>query len=74
MQGLGIIFLSVMCVCTVAGTLSAQEAINYGTISGQVTDPQGAVVPGASVTAGRSTQISLARRSPTRRDVSAFPI
>jgi hypothetical protein len=34
-----------------AGVAAAQETINSGTISGRVTDPQGAVVPGASVTA-----------------------
>jgi hypothetical protein len=37
-------------VCS-GGAASAQETINTGSISGRVTDPQGAVVPGASVTA-----------------------
>ena len=46
MKFVGIVFLSVMCVCAMADRLAAQETINYGTISGRVTDPQGAVVPG----------------------------
>jgi hypothetical protein len=58
----GLVFLSVMSVCMSAGTLSAQEAISYGTISGQVTDPQGAVVPGASVTA-RQIETNLTREA-----------
>ena len=33
--------LFAMCLC--AGTVSAQETINTGSISGRVTDPQGAV-------------------------------
>ena len=37
-----------------ADALSAQETISYGTISGRVTDPQGAVVPGARA---RATQV-----------------
>src|SRR5262245_43659965 len=32
-------------------TLSAQESINHGSISGRVTDAQGGVVPGATVSA-----------------------
>lgn len=37
--------------CAGGGMLSAQETINYASVSGRVTDPQGAVVPGATVTA-----------------------
>src|SRR5688500_18337808 len=51
MKFVGLVFLSVMCVCIGARALSAQETISYGTISGQVSDSQGAVVPGATVTA-----------------------
>jgi hypothetical protein len=43
------VFLSIACLCALAVTLLAQETISYGTISGRVTDPQSAVVPGASV-------------------------
>ena len=39
----------------------AQDAVNYGSISGRVTDPQGAVVPGAQVVA-RQTETNLTRR------------
>ena len=48
-------------------TLSAQETINYGTISGRVTDPQGAVVPGASVIA-RQAETNQSRETVTDRD------
>src|SRR5688500_6028526 len=51
MKFVGLVFLSVMCVCIGARALSAQETISDGTISGQVSDSQGAVVPGATVTA-----------------------
>ena len=37
-------------VCT--GPLAAaQQSVDFGSISGRVTDPQGAVVPGAEVSA-----------------------
>ena len=36
----------------------AQETINYASVSGRVTDPQGAIVPGATVTA-RQTETNL---------------
>ena len=36
MKFVGAVFLSVMCMCAAADTLSAQETINYGTISGRV--------------------------------------
>jgi hypothetical protein len=59
-----VVVLFVVCVCSTAGVLSAQETINYGTISGRVTDPQGAVVPGASVVA-RQLETNLTRESVT---------
>src|SRR5947207_3741959 len=34
-----------------AGRAAAQETINFASVSGRVTDPQGAVVPGAHVAA-----------------------
>ena len=43
MKFVGLVFLCAMCVCTTADTLLAQETISYGTISGQVSDQQGAV-------------------------------
>src|SRR6516162_6234318 len=42
--------LLVLCICA-GGVANAQETINTGSISGRVTDPQGAVVPGATVVA-----------------------
>jgi hypothetical protein len=51
MKFVGSVFLSAICVCVAADRLAAQETINYGTISGRVTDQQGAVVPGARVQA-----------------------
>ena len=56
-----------MCICLTAGQLAAQETINYGTISGRVTDPQGAVVPGAYVSA-RQTDTNLTRETVTDED------
>jgi hypothetical protein len=44
-----------------------QETINHGTISGRVTDPSGAVVAGASVTA-RHIQTNLASTTTTDRE------
>ena len=38
---------AVAVVLAVASNVAAQESINYASVSGRVTDPQGAVVPGA---------------------------
>ena len=67
MKPMGAVFLSVMCICAAADTLSAQETINYGTISGRVADPQGAVVPGASVIA-RQSETNQSRETVTDRE------
>jgi hypothetical protein len=42
----------------------AQETLNYGTISGVVTDPSGAVIDGAAITA-RQTEINLTAQATT---------
>jgi hypothetical protein len=39
------------CVALWSGAAVAQETVNHASVSGRVTDPQGAVVPGAQVTA-----------------------
>jgi protocatechuate 3,4-dioxygenase beta subunit len=67
MKFVGVILLSLMCVCATADTLAAQETINYGTISGRVSDPQGAIVPGANVTA-RQSETNLSRETVTDRE------
>jgi hypothetical protein len=43
---------------------AAQETIHYGTIGGRVSDPQGAVVPGATVTT-RQTETNSTRETVT---------
>ena len=40
-----------VCAALLAGPAAAQETVNFGSISGRVADEQGAVVPGARVTA-----------------------
>src|SRR4051812_23585953 len=43
-----------------AAIVCAQETINYASVSGRVTDPQGAVVPGAEVSARQTdTNVTL---------------
>src|SRR5215831_10434896 len=55
----------VLAIC-IAGATSAgaQETINTGSISGRVSDPQGAVVPGAAVVA-RQTETNAATETVT---------
>ena len=45
----------------------AQETINYASVSGRVTDPQGAVVPGAQVTA-RQTETNVTAETVTDQE------
>lgn len=40
-----------ICLNVCADAVLAQETVNYASVSGRVTDTQGAVVPGAQVTA-----------------------
>ena len=47
--------LQVLVIAFFAATASAQETINYASVSGRVTDPQGMVVPGASVVAKQTS-------------------
>jgi len=39
------------CIAAAVVTVRAQETVNYASVAGRVTDPQGGVVPGAQVTA-----------------------
>ena len=66
MKFVGAVFLSAACVCSSAG-IAAQETSSYGSISGRITDPHGAVVPGASVSA-RQTETNLTRHAATDAD------
>src|SRR5262245_10110555 len=49
-----LLVLSLVCLISFVSRASAQEAINYGSIGGQIKDPQGSVVPDAEVTAVHS--------------------
>jgi hypothetical protein len=58
-----------LALCIFVGVLpvSAQETINSASVSGRVTDPQGAVVPGAMVIA-RQTETNLTRDTVTDQE------
>jgi outer membrane receptor protein involved in Fe transport len=57
----------VWCVLCAAASARAQETVNTATIGGRVVDPQGAVVPGATVTA-RELETNVSRDTTTDRD------
>src|SRR5207248_6343921 len=48
---MGSVVVLACCAMASARTVCAQETINYASLSGRVTDAQGAVVPGAQVSA-----------------------
>ena len=50
-----------------ATPIAAQETVNSASVSGRVIDPQGAAVPGASVTA-RQTETNVTRETVTDQD------
>lgn len=54
----------VWCVFVFAFAAAAQESLNQATVGGRVADPQGAVVPGATVTA-RQTETNLTAETVT---------
>jgi hypothetical protein len=58
--------LTVCCLLTLRSA-SAQETVNYASLSGRVVDPQGAVVPGARVLA-RQTETNIVGESITDGD------
>ena len=51
-------------LCGAPASAPAQETVNYASVSGRVTDPQGAVVAGAQVSA-RQTETNIARTAVT---------
>ena len=58
----------IVCFCTVtAQMLFAQATVNYASLAGRVTDPSGAVVAGAQVTA-RHTDTNLTSKTETGPD------
>ena len=59
--------LIVLGLCAMAPGAFAQETVNYASVSGRVTDPQGAVVAGAQVSA-RQTETNIARTAVTDAD------
>ena len=48
------LIVTACCAVASARVAHAQETINYASVSGRVTDPQGAVVAGAQVSARQS--------------------
>ncbi len=56
------VLVCLFAVPTVAA--SAQETVNYASVSGRITDPQGAVIAGARITA-RQTDTNIAREAVT---------
>jgi hypothetical protein len=56
--------LVVVGLCGAPTSAPAQETVNYASVSGRVTDPQGAVVAGAQVSA-RQTETNIARTAVT---------
>src|SRR4029078_4715576 len=55
------------CLMAPAMPAAAQETVNTASVSGRVVDPQGAVIPGASVVA-REIETNISRETATDRE------
>jgi len=62
-----VVFLLLLLLFGAMGIALAQQTINYASAGGRVTDPAGAVVPGAQVTA-RQTETNLSRTTTTDQE------
>ncbi len=60
-------YCAVLCALLAVQLASAQESVNYASVSGRVTDPSGAVIQGAQVTA-RQIETNLNSIANTERD------
>jgi hypothetical protein len=58
MRRIATLLALVLVTAAAAATAAAQETVNFASVSGRVTDPQGAVIRGASVTA-RQTETNV---------------
>ncbi len=65
------ILAAVVLTTALAAPAAAQETVNFASVSGRVTDPQGAVIRGATVTA-RHTETNVTRHDNDRRSTDAF--
>jgi len=61
------VFVCLLCLTFGEGLMHAQESVNYASVGGRVTDPAGAVVEGAQVTA-RQTDTNIANTETTDRE------
>ena len=62
-------FALAACLVAWAAPIVAQQSVDYASVSGRVTDPSGAVVPGAQVTA-RHTHTNVTAATVTDQDVA----
>ena len=63
----GCLIVAACCAVASVHVTHAQEAINFASVSGRVTDPQGAIVPGAHVSA-RQTETNVLSETVTNSE------